>query len=164
MIEQYWDFWWGGLAIAAVAVSAVLLSGRFIGITRGYAGLCSLLSKHTYFRSEEVGGAFGYRSLFAVGLLLGGFAAALSNGGWHPSFALGKFDEIFGQSLAVKAGVLIAGGFFWGLGSRLAGGCTSGNSIAGLSKGSLASLVATLCFLIAGAAVTYLLNFLMGAL
>jgi uncharacterized membrane protein YedE/YeeE len=85
----------------------------------------------------------------------GGVLAAVTTVGWQPTLELGKFNEIWGTSLAVKAAVLLVGGFLWGYGSRMAKGCTSGNSISGLSKGSLASLVATCGFLIAGVAVTF---------
>lgn len=153
--EYIWPFWLGGLAIAAVSVALVVITGRFISVTRGYASVCSIFSKLNFFKRPDLGGPFGFRTFFTVGLVAGGAIAALTTTGWHGSFALGRFDQIWGSSLAVKAGVLVAGGFLWGYGSRLAKGCTSGNSIAGLSKGSLASLVATCGFLIAGVAVTF---------
>lgn len=162
MLTEYWPFYVGGPAIALVAVATVLLGGKFISVTRGYASACSILIKRPFFQREELGGPFGYRTMFALGIILGGFVAALTTQGYRPSFELGSFHAIWGHSLWVMAIVLLSGGFLWGYGSRLARGCTSGNSIAGLSRGSLASLVATVCFLVAGVIVTYALHFLSG--
>ncbi len=160
--EYIWPFWAGGLAIAGVSVALVILTGRFLSVTRGYASVCSIFSRMKFFQRADLGGPFGFRTFFTIGLVMGGAIAALTTTGWQPTFALGKFEQIWGDSLVVKAGVLIAGGFLWGYGSRMAKGCTSGNSISGLSKGSVASLVATCGFLIAGVAVTYLLAAISG--
>jgi len=160
--EFIWPFWFGGLMIAAVAVTLVVTTGKFLSVTRGYASVCSIFSRLNFFKRPDLGGAFGFRTFFTIGLVGGGAIAALTTVGWHPTFALGKFDAIWGSNLWVKAGVLIFGGFLWGYGSRLAKGCTSGNSISGLSQGSLASLVATGGFMVAGIAVTYAIAYISG--
>ena len=54
--------------------------------------------------------------------------------------------------------MMVAGGFLVGFGTRYAGGCTSGHSIMGISSLQLASLIATICFMIGGFIVT---NFFM---
>jgi uncharacterized membrane protein YedE/YeeE len=153
--EFIWPFWLGGLAIAAVSITLVISTGKFLSVTRGYATVCSIFSKLKYFQRPDLGGPFGFRTFFTVGLIGGGAVAAITTTGWHPTWALGKFDQIWGSSLFIKGGILTLGGFLWGYGSRLARGCTSGNAISGLSKGSLASLVATSGFLVAGVAVTF---------
>ena len=155
----------GGLAIATVALLITLFTGKFIGVTRGYVSICSIFSKRPYFHQPTMGGPWGVRTLFVIGIVIGGLVATLTtNGTWTPSFAYGQFDQLFGDSLVTKALVMTAGGICWGYGARLAGGCTSGNSIAGLSKGSLASLIATLGFMVAGISVTFLINALLGGL
>jgi len=165
MIAQYWEFWIGGFAIAAVALLITIFTGQFIGVTRGYVSICSIVSNRPYFHRPEMGGPWGVRTLFVIGIVIGGLLAALTTEGtWAPSFAYGQFDQLFGDSLLTKALLMTAGGICWGYGSRLAGGCTSGNSIAGLSKGSLASLIATMGFMIAGISVTFLINALLGGL
>ena len=156
-MTDFWPFWIGGLAIASVSIALVITTGKFISVTRGYASACSIVSRLGFFQRPELGGPFGFRTFFILGITLGGALAALTTTGWHPTFALGKFDEIWGNTLWVKGVILMTGGFLWGYGSRMAKGCTSGNSIAGISKGSLASLVATACFLVAGVIVTWLI-------
>lgn len=162
MLQAYWPFWWGGLAIAAVAVAVVAIGGHFLSITRGYVSLCSLVTRQPYFHSADIGGGMGFRTMFSIGVVIGGLVAALTGPGWNPSFALGAFDSLWGSSLTVKAGVLITGGVLWGYGSRMARGCTSGNSISGLSQGSVAALVATAMFLVGGVIMTRALEFFLG--
>lgn len=160
--EFIWPFWLGGLAIAAVSITLVISTGKFLSVTRGYATVCSIFSRLKYFTRPDLGGPFGFRTFFTIGLVAGGAIAAVTTTGWHPTWALGKFDQIWGSSFFVKGGILTAGGFLWGLGSRLAKGCTSGNSISGLSKGSLGSFVATGGFLVAGVIVTFAISYISG--
>lgn len=162
MLAEYWDFWWGGLAIATVSVVVVVVGGHFLSVTRGYVSLCAIVSRKSYFQRPEIGGAFGFRTMFSVGIILGGLLAALTTAGFNPSFGLGSFDTLWGPSLSVKAAVLLVGGFLWGYGSRMAKGCTSGNSISGLSKGSAAALVATVMFLVGGVIVAHGLQLILG--
>ncbi|WP_088501867.1 YeeE/YedE family protein [Burkholderia ubonensis] len=45
---------------------------------------------------------------------------------------------------------VVAAGLLVGIGTRYAGGCTSGHGVCGLSRGSLRSLVATATFMAVG--------------
>lgn len=153
--EQVWPFWQGGLAIAAVSLTLVILTGKFLSITRGYASVCAFVSNLKYFQRDELGGPMGFRTFFVIGVVGGGALAAVTGTGFNPTWQLGSFDAIWGSSLVTKAAVLTGGGVLWGYGARMAKGCTSGNSISGLSQGSISSLVATVGFLIAGIAVTF---------
>lgn len=162
MIENYWPFWIGGLAIAGVMILVLVIGGQYLAVTRGYVSICSIITSKPYFHRAEMGGKFGFRTIFTLGLVIGGLAAALTTGGWRPSFELGDFDRIWGSSLAVKGAVLVFGGFLWGYGSRMARGCTSGNAISGMARGSPASFVATCCFLIGGVILTWILRLITG--
>ena len=57
---------------------------------------------------------------------------------------------------------LIAAGLLVGIGTRFAGGCTSGHGVCGLSRLSPRSLVATLSFMAAGFATVYLVRHVFG--
>lgn len=160
MFENYLPFYYGGIGIAIVALLSLVIGGDYLGVTRGYVSICSIFSKNKVFHTEEIGGPFGIRTFFAVGVFIGGFLAAFVSGTYLPSWSLGIFDEIWGSSIWTKAIVLGTGGFLWGLGSRLAKGCTAGNSISGISRGSLASIVTTICFLISGSLVIHILEYL----
>ena len=58
--------------------------------------------------------------------------------------------------------VIIAAGLIVGFGTRLGSGCTSGHGICGLSRLSARSMVATLCFMGAGMASTFVIRHVIG--
>ena len=67
-----------------------------------------------------------------------------------------------GRAPAVAAGpplaVLVVAGLLVGFGTRVAGGCTSGHGVCGISRFSLRSLVATATFVAVGAATVFLVG------
>lgn len=160
MFESFWPFYTGGVAMAAVALLMLIVGGDYLAITRGYVSLCSIITKKAYFHRPEMGGPWGTRTFFTIGVVAGGLAAAIASGGFKPSFDLGIFEEVWGTSIYLKATVLLIGGFCWGYGSRMARGCTSGNSISGMARGSWASIAATVCFMIGGVTVVHILEYL----
>jgi uncharacterized membrane protein YedE/YeeE len=91
---------------------------------------------------------------FLGGLLLGGVASAVLGGGWSPTWALGRFDDLIGLGPAGKVAWMFGGGLLIGFGTRLAGGCTSGHGIFGLANFEMPSLISTVSFMAAGAATT----------
>ena len=54
--------------------------------------------------------------------------------------------------------LLIAAGLLVGFGAVLGGGCTSGHGVCGLGRLSIRSLVATMVFLVAGIATTFVVR------
>jgi uncharacterized membrane protein YedE/YeeE len=87
---------------------------------------------------------------FAAGLVLGGFLSAMLGGGWSPTWSLGVFDDVIGFAPAGKLAWMFAGGLLIGFGTRLAGGCTSGHGIFGMSNLERPSVLSTLAFMAGG--------------
>ncbi len=114
----------GGVVIGLSAGLLILLVGRVAGVSGILAGLAPP-------RAGEV----GWRLAFLAGLFLSAFFGARLFGTEAPDFGGA------GAPLLAVAGVLV------GFGSRLAGGCTSGHGVCGLSRLSLRSLVATATFM-----------------
>jgi uncharacterized membrane protein YedE/YeeE len=115
----------GGMLIGVAATLLLFLNGRIAGIS----------------------GIFGD---FLAGNVI--------ERGWRAAFLLGL---IAAPPLAVAAGlrmpppdmpnswvVIVGGGLLVGVGTRLAGGCTSGHGICGLARFSPRSIVATGIFMI----------------
>lgn len=100
--------------------------------------------------------------LFFGGLLLGGLVSALVAGGFAPAHALrGElFSSFFGHEPWVTPLVLVIGGIFVGFGTRMAGGCTTGHGLCGVSRLQVGSLVSTLGFFGAGVVVSLVLEVL----
>jgi uncharacterized membrane protein YedE/YeeE len=121
-----WSATIGGVVIGLATALFVLVNGRVAGISGIVGGML---------HPRE--GDLAWRLAFVAGLLLAPRAYAM-----------------FGQQLSatIDAGypVLIAAGLLVGIGTRYAGGCTSGHGVCGLSRLSPRSLVATLSFMAAG--------------
>jgi uncharacterized membrane protein YedE/YeeE len=133
----------GGLLIGLSAALLLLLAGRIAGISGILGGLISGWLN----RPARADG--GWRIAFLGGLICAPLLAT----------ALG-----FAANADIDAGwpsVLIAG-FVVGLGTRYAGGCTSGHGVCGLSRGATRSLVATASFMAAGFITVFVLRHLGG--
>tara|TARA_B110000116_G_scaffold165565_1_gene143150 strand:- start:108 stop:548 length:441 start_codon:yes stop_codon:yes gene_type:complete len=54
--------------------------------------------------------------------------------------------------------LIILGGFFVGLGTKMGGGCTSGHGICGISRFSIRSIIATIIFIITAIITVFILQ------
>jgi uncharacterized membrane protein YedE/YeeE len=145
-----------GAVIAAVTLALLYLANRRLGISTGFEDLCSLALPLPYFRRQTLLAARGWRLPFVGGLVLGGVLSAALGGGWSPTWALGMFDSVIGWGPTGKVAWMFVGGLFIGFGTRLAGGCTSGHGIFGLSNFERPSLVSTISFMLGGFVTTQL--------
>ena len=128
-----------GGALIGLAVSAfVLLNGRVAGISGILGGFLFVPSPDRY-----------WRFAFLAGLVL-------SLPVWQILAPRPEFQIDAGWGTVTVAGLLV------GLGTRYAGGCTSGHGVCGLSRLSMRSLVATLSFMAAGFAVVFVLRHMAG--
>ena len=146
-----------GAALAAITLLLLFIANTRLGISTGLEDICSLVLDQPYFRRGSLLSGRGWRLPFLAGLFLGGVASAVVGGGWHPTWVLGMFDQVVGWGPAGKLLWMFTGGLFIGFGTRLAGGCTSGHGIFGLSNFEFPSLVTTLSFLAGGIVTTHLL-------
>ena len=132
--------WWalaGGVLIGISAAMFVLLNGRIAGISGILGGLLR----------REPGDA-GWRIAFLLGLVLAPTVYAL-------------FVVLPGRTIDAGEGALVLAGLLVGIGTRYGGGCTSGHGVCGLSRFSLRSLVATLCFMAAGFVTVFVMRHLL---
>jgi uncharacterized membrane protein YedE/YeeE len=83
--------------------------------------------------------------------------SAVLGGGWAPTWTLGMLDARLGLDPLGKLIWMFVGGLFIGFGTRMAGGCTSGHGIFGMSNFELPSLVSTISFMTGGILTTQLL-------
>jgi uncharacterized protein len=146
-----------GASIAGITLILLVVANRRLGLSTGFDDLCSLVLTQPYFQRSAITKGRPWRLPFLAGLVLGGFLSALLGGGWSPTWALGMFDHAVGWGPAGKVAWMFVGGLFIGFGTRLAGGCTSGHGIFGLSNFELPSLVATVSFMAGGIVTTQLL-------
>ena len=146
-----------GTAIAAITLCLLFVTNRRLGISTGFDDVCSLVLQSPYFRRKSIVFGRQWRMPFLVGLVLGGFVSAITGGGWSPTWNAGMFDTVIGFGPAGKLAWMFVGGLFIGFGTRLAGGCTSGHGIFGMSNFERASLVSTASFMAGGIITTHLI-------
>lgn len=146
-----------GAGIAAVTIALVFLANKRLGISTGFEDVCSLVLRTPYFARDAVVRGRAWRLPFLGGLVLGGVLSAVLGGGWEPTWALGMLDEHLHLGHAGTLAWMFTGGLFIGFGTRMAGGCTSGHGIFGLSNFEWPSLVSTISFMIGGVVTTQLI-------
>jgi len=134
-----WSAAIGGVVIGFAAALLVLVNGRVAGIS-GIVG--AMLSPRA--------GEFAWRLAFVAGLLVAPLAYA----------AVAALPPI---TIEASYPILIAAGLLVGIGTRFAGGCTSGHGVCGLSRLSPRSLVATLSFMAAGFITVFVVRHAIGA-
>ena len=127
----------GGVLLGVASAIFILLNGRILGISGILGGLLPP-------KADD--------SVWRVAFLLGMFAAPLVFNALAPA-GFASTPRIDASELTV-----IAAGLLVGIGTRYAGGCTSGHGVCGLSRMSPRSLVATLSFMGAGFITVYLLR------
>jgi hypothetical protein len=155
-----WPWWVAGPALGLVVVLTAWLGGKTLGVSTAYGSACALTSRLPFFAASEYGEH--WRLWFVLGLPLGGFLAFALADRLAPGLAYGGLDTLVAGSLSAKAGLLFVGGALVGAGARWAGGCPSGHSIVGIAQGSIASLVATVGFMLGGVVVFNLLVAILG--
>lgn len=133
-----WTSLAGGALIGLASAAFILLNGRVAGISGILGGLLFVTSKDR-----------AWRALFIAGMVLAPLA-------WLAATPLPAMQIDAGWGTLVAAGLLV------GIGTRYAGGCTSGHGVCGLSRLSLRSLAATLTFMSAGFAVVYVVRHVAG--
>jgi len=97
--------------------------------------------------------------LYMGGMVTGGFLSALITGAVTPTITLHgvRFHELFGTGMTSVI-PLIVGGFFVGIGTRMAGGCTTGHGLCGMGALQKGSLVTTMSFFGVGIVTALLLG------
>ena len=137
--------WWmglaGGLMIGTSAAIYLLVNGRIMGASGILGGLIDGTERS----------AWPERGAFLAALIAVPALAALVMGG-------------SATNLTGNLAVVVAAGLLVGLGTRLAGGCTSGHGVCGISRLSLRGIVSTLLYLVAGALVMLLFRHLLAVI
>lgn len=147
----------GGAAIGLITLTLMFVTSNRLGVSTGFENVCALVVRAPYFRRDALLRSHSWRLPLLGGLLIGGFLSAVTGGGWELTWDLGRFDDQIGWGEEAKVAWMFGGGLLIGFGTRLAGGCTSGHGIFGLSNLELPSLVSTLSFMAGGIVTTNLI-------
>ena len=116
----------GGILIGLAVIIFLVGNGRLAGIS----GIVDNLFFSKNNRLDNI--------LFIVGVILG------------PTIYQTVTKSIIPFTITTSIPVIILGGIFVGVGTKIGSGCTSGHGICGISRFSIRSIVATLVFLTTG--------------
>jgi hypothetical protein len=119
-LSQTWPFWVAGIGIGLLVVLLAWVTGKAFGVSTGYGSLCSMVSGLSYFRKKPF--TDPWRLWFIAGIPIGDFLSTLLSGDLSLKIQMGLFETVFGNSLLIKALILLIGGFLIGYGARWAGG------------------------------------------
>lgn len=140
-----WPGWMGGIAIAIVMLMCYWVTGKALGASRAYCSVLASFSQLSFFQKAKA--EFNTTRIW---LLLGiplGALLSTPEAEWKISSSMGAYyDALLPSTPWLKALVLFAGGSLMGIGARMAGGCTSGTVIVGISNLNLPSMVAGALF------------------
>ena len=106
---------------------------------------------------------FGLSAFVLIGTILGGAVFAVVSGNFHLTVSYGSGGGPLPIQPIAAIVVLLTAGAVMGFGARLAGGCTSGHGLCGVSLGSPASVAATMTFFAAAVLFAHLFAWLMGS-
>lgn len=147
-----WPGWVAGIGIGLLMLLTYWVTGRALGASRGYCAIVALNSKLNFFAKRRA--EFNTtRIWFLLGIPLGSAIAVLSSPGveWSLTTSMGNYyDAMLPASPWLKGLAIFAGGVLMGAGARMAGGCTSGNVIVGVSHLSPPSMVSGALFFAGG--------------
>ena len=146
-----------GAGIGLITLILLFTTSHRLGISSGFEDICSLRSS----------GPLPATCRGALQAVHGVFRSCAASSSPAPcrsrsaaagprAGASGRFDVTFGWGPPGKLALMFLGGLFIGFGTRLAGGCTSGHGIFGVSNFERASLTSTIAFMAAGVATTTL--------
>ena len=88
--------------------------------------------------------------MLVVGVVLGAFLSAMLSGGFRGVWVPSRWAAAFGPSVLLRLALAFFGGILMGLGSRWAGGCTSGHGISGTLQLAVSGWFAVVFFFIGG--------------
>ncbi|MHB0915898.1 MAG: YeeE/YedE thiosulfate transporter family protein [Thermoleophilia bacterium] len=145
--KRYIGWMYGGILLGLLNTFAVATYGA-LGVSRSYvvtdnialdAAGSELPRTNSYLSLYP--GTVDWLFMIAVGMVIGGFLAALIYRGFKPRLVPPLWAERFGDSRAKRFAAAFTGGFLLLLGARIAGGCTSGLVLSGVAQLSLAGLI-----------------------
>jgi uncharacterized membrane protein YedE/YeeE len=176
-ISQPWTWWVSGMVISAIMFT-LLFFGKSFGFSSNLRTICAMSGAGNVNKFFD----FNWKAqiwnlVFLLGAIIGGFiakeflstgeAVQISEATIKDLQALGfarptsmQPEELFSwDAIFTLKGfsILAIGGFLVGLGSRYAGGCTSGHAISGISDLQVPSMIAVVGFFAGGLLMTWVI-------
>lgn len=138
----------GGILIGVAQAVSVILTSNSLGVSMAYEHIGSHIWQSLGLKTSTSGSPRLSRSvLFALGVISSSFFLAITIASSYPA-----------RDISISFGRALIGGFMLSYGARVAGGCTSGHGLSGLSMLSYSSLVTVTAMFGTGITVARLLG------
>lgn len=159
-----WSPYLVGALIGLLNIGALLVSKKPLGASTSFTKLGGMIYgifdkekmlNNEYYKKKKPQVDWGV--MLVIGIVIGAFLASMLSGDfkligiphmWRNNISGGFLLRFFSSLL---------GGMLLGIGSRWAGGCTSGHGISGTSMLSVISWVATMAFFVGGIVSAFLI-------
>ena len=170
LLAERWSPYAVGVGIGVLSWLTFLLSDKPIGCSTAFTRTGGMLEKllgrkrveeKPYYK--QFAPVVDWEWMLVVGLLVGAFVSAQLSGSFRLEWVPDRWAAAFGAVPVARWLVALVGGILMGLGSRWAGGCTSGHGISGTLQLAASSWVAAICFFIGGIATAMIIYRVLGA-
>jgi len=161
---ERWSPYIVGILIGLLNIVAMIISGKALGASTSFVKAGAYLVKavdkekvesNSYYQKHKP--ELDWGMMLVLGIVIGAFFASLLSGDFLVQKVPLMWAERFSDNFAFRFIMAFIGGSFLGIGSRWAGGCTSGHGISGTSQLSVLSWVAAAAFFVGGIAVALLI-------
>lgn len=158
MMER-WSPYIAGVGIGVLSWLTFLLSDKPIGCSTAFSRTSGMIERllrgptvleKPYYRQFTP--TVDWEWMLVLGIVIGSFVSAKLSGSFRFNWIPELWARAFGTSLSPRLITAFVGGVFMGLGSRWAGGCTSGHGISGTLQLAVSSWLAAISFFIGGIA------------
>lgn len=166
---QGWSPYAAGIGIGILSWLTFVLSDKPIGCSTAFARTSGMIER--LFRGRKVLDKPYYREfapvvdwewMLVAGAVLGSYVSARLSGNFRLDWVPSLWEATFGPRPGTRLAVAFLGGILMGIGSRWAGGCTSGHGISGTLQLAASSWLAALCFFAGGIAAAFLIFRVLG--
>lgn len=158
LTARRWSPYLVGAGIGILSWLSFLLSDSAIGVSTAYVRSCGMLE--SLFRPQQTNQKEYYQKftpkidwewMLVAGLFIGAFLSAVTSGDFAAEWIPPAWAADIGTNRLPRWLTAFAGGIILAIGSRWAGGCTSGHGISGTLQLVVSSWIAVICFFISGA-------------
>ena len=159
-----WSPYAVGIGIGILSWVSFLISDRTIGCSTAFARTSGMIErlfggskveKKPYYK--QYAPVVDWQWMLVVGVVIGSLVSSLLSGRFELRWVPALWVEAFGSASLPRLLVAFVGGILMGLGSRWAGGCTSGHGISGTLQLTVSSWLAAICFFVGGIAAAMLI-------
>ena len=164
LFAERWSPYAVGIGIGVLSCFAFLLSDKPIGCSTAFARTSGMLerifggrkvSEQPYYKLFPP--VIDWEWMLVLGIFIGAFISAKLSGQFKLLWVPDMWSQAFGNTPVARVITAFAGGILVGLGSRWAGGCTSGHGISGALQLAISSWLAVVCFFVGGIITAFLI-------